>query len=259
VVAVFAGLLTKVGVYSLVRTQTLLFPGDLPVWIMLTLAGLTMIVGVLGAIAQNDMKRILSFHIVSQIGYMVFGLGLFTVVGLAATVFYVVHHIIVKTTLFLIGGLVEETTGTGQLRKVGGLLHSAPLLAVMFLVAGLSLSGIPPLSGFLAKLGLVQAGFAAGAGGVVAVSLVVSLLTLFSMTKIWSGVFWGRPEEPPPIPESMEVDRIRFPVLMMTTAGALCVISLWVAVAAGPLYALAERAADGLADPTLYIARVLEP
>jgi multicomponent Na+:H+ antiporter subunit D len=79
------------------------------------------------------------------------------------------------------------------------------------------------------------------------------------MTKIWSGVFWGRPEEPPPIPESMEVDRIRFPVLMMTTAGALCVISLWVAVAAGPLYELAERAADGLADPTLYIARVLEP
>ncbi len=257
ITAIFAGLLTKVGVYAMIRSQTLLFPSEGPSWLILTIASLTMLIGVIGAIAQDDVKRILSFHIVSQIGYMVFGLGLFTVVGLAATVFYVIHHIVVKTTLFLIGGLVEETTGTGQLHRIGGLAHSAPLLAVMFLIAGFSLAGLPPFSGFIAKLGLVEAGFAAGAWPVVAVSLLVSLLTLFSMTKIWTGVFWGRPEEPPPIPESMEVERIRFPVVMMSATGAVTILSLAVAVWAGPMFEFAERAAADLADPAMYIGRVL--
>jgi len=257
ITAIFAGLLTKVGVYAMIRSQTLLFPSDGPSWLILTIAALTMLIGALGAIAQDDVKRILSFHIISQIGYMVFGLGLFTVVGWAATVFYVVHHIVVKTSLFLIGGLVEETTGTGQLHRIGGLLHSAPLLAVMFLIAGLSLAGLPPFSGFIAKLGLVSAGFAAEAWVVVAMSLLVSLLTLLSMTKIWTGVFWGRHEEPPPIPESMEVARIRFPVVMMSAAGAVTLMSLAVAVAAGPIYEFAERAAADLAEPAAYIAQVL--
>jgi multicomponent Na+:H+ antiporter subunit D len=259
VTAIFAGLLTKVGVYAIVRTQTLLFGHDGPSTLILTLGALTMVIGVLGAIAQDDVKRLLSFHIISQIGYMVFGLGLFTVAGFAAAVFFIVHQIVVKTTLFLVGGLVEEATGTGQLHRLGGLVHSAPLAAVTFLVVSLSLAGIPPLSGFVGKLALVQAGFGAGAYWVVGVSLAVSLLTLFSMVKIWAGVFWGKADEPPPIAESMEVSRLRFPRLMSGATVGIATVSVAIAVLAGPIYAYSERAASDLADPTRYVAEVLAP
>jgi multicomponent Na+:H+ antiporter subunit D len=259
VTAIFAGLLTKVGVYAIVRTQTLVFGWEGPSTMILVLASLTMVIGVLGAIAQDDVKRLLSFHIISQIGYMVFGLGLFTVVGLAAAVFFIVHQIVVKTTLFLIGGLVEEATGTGHLRRLGGLVHSAPFVAVVFMAVALSLAGVPPLSGFVGKLALVQAGFAAGVHWVVGVSLFVSLLTLFSMVKIWTGVFWGVADEPPPIVESMQARRLRFPRLMTGATAGITAVSLAIALFAGPLYAFSERAAEDLADPTRYVSEVLGP
>ncbi|MGA1552012.1 MAG: Na+/H+ antiporter subunit D, partial [Ilumatobacteraceae bacterium] len=192
VTAIFAGLLTKVGVYAIIRTQLLMF--DTPEWLGTTLlwvAGSTMVVGVLGAIAQDDMKRILAFHIISQIGYMILGLGLLTVAGIAAAVFYVIHHIIVKTTLFLVAGLVDRRAGTSRLSEMGGLVRSAPVIAALFAVPALSLAGLPPFSGFLAKFALVDAGLDADRWVIVAVSLAVGLFTLFSMTKIWAGVFWG--------------------------------------------------------------------
>ena len=201
VTAVFAGLLTKVGVYALIRSQTLLFPPDTqPGNLLLVIAALTMVVGVLGAITQNDVKRILSFHIVSQIGYMVMGLGLFTLVGLAGAVLYIIHHIVVKTTLFLVAGLIELRAGTSNLAKLSGVARLEPLLAVLFLLPALSLAGIPPFSGFVAKLALVDAGIGAEAYAVVAVSLVVSLLTLYSMSKIWANAFWGRTSRARPSP-----------------------------------------------------------
>ncbi len=158
-----------------------------------------MVVGVLGAIAQDDMKRILSFTIVSQIGYMVMGLGLFTVAGLAAAVFYIVHHIIVKTTLFLTGGLIEHVGGSSRLGRLGGMVRTAPVLAVLFLVPALSLAGVPPLSGFVAKFALVDAGVASHEYAVVAVAACSSASSRsFSMIKIWSGVFWSPAEDRPP-------------------------------------------------------------
>ena len=201
VTAIFAGLLTKVGVYAIIRTQTLLF--DAPDWmgtVLIVVAVLTMVVGVLGAIAQDDMKRILAFHIISQIGYMIFGLGLFTVAGLAGAVFYIVHHIIVKTALFLVAGLVAHQSGSSRLSEVGGLVRTAPVLALLFAVPALSLAGLPPFSGFLAKFALVDAGLSAEAWVAVIASLAVGLLTLYSMTKIWAGVFWGEAEEEPSSP-----------------------------------------------------------
>lgn len=257
VTAVFAGLLTKVGVYAIVRTQTLLFPADGPSAVLLAVAAATMVVGVLGAIAQDDVKRILSFHIVSQIGYMVFGLGLFTVAGLAGAVFYITHHIVVKTALFLVSGLLEDTTGTAALHRLGGLLRRAPAVAACFAIPALSLAGLPPFSGFVAKLALVQAGLDAGQPLVVAVSLAVSLLTLFSMTKIWAGVFWGRPEEEPPLASARGEGPLRAPLAMLGATVALVVVSLGVAGAAGPLYELSERAAAGLVDPRPYVDAVL--
>src|SRR5262249_6382768 len=122
VTAIFAGLLTKVGIYAIIRTQTLLFPaGARPTALLAVLAGMTMLVGVLGALAQRDVRRILSFQIISHIGFMVMGLGLFSVAGLAATVIYTIHHIVAKTSLFLTSGLIEHTGGAGRaLRPRGG-------------------------------------------------------------------------------------------------------------------------------------------
>ena len=258
VTALFAGLLTKVGVYAIMRTQTLLFsPGDGASTVLLVLAALTMTVGVFGAIAQNDVKRILSFHIISQIGYMIFGLGLFSLAGVAGAVIYIVHHIVVKTTLFLVGGMVEETAGTGQLDRLGGLLHSAPLLAVLFLLPALSLAGIPPLSGFVAKLALIQAGFGIEQWAYAGIALAVGLLTLFSMTKIWNGVFWGTPGQGPQPRVEVVDGRMRLPRLMVGSTAVMVAISLGFVVVAGPLYEFSERAAGVLLDRTDYVEAVL--
>ncbi len=247
VTAIFAGLLTKVGVFVIIRTQTLLFPSEGPSTLLLFVAGATMVVGVLGAIAQNDVKRILSFHIISQIGYMIMGLGFLSVAGLTAAILYITHHIVVKTGLFLVGGLVETEQGTGALHRTGGLLHRRPIVAVLFLPLALSLAGIPPFSGFVAKLALVQEGVALGRGVIVAVSLAVGLLTLFSMTKIWSATFWGEPAE--------SAGRAGSGVLAATAV--VVATSLAVTVFAQPLIELSARAATELLDPAIYITAVL--
>ena len=257
VTAVFAGLLTKVGVYAIIRTQTLLFPeGTRPGTLLLVVAGLTMVVGVFGAVTQHDIKRILSFHIVSQIGYMVMGLGLFTIAGLAGAIFYILHHIVVKTTLFLTGGLIEHAGGTGRLSRLGEMARRAPVLAVLFLVPALSLAGIPPLSGFVAKFALVGAGTETSHYWLVSVSIVVSLLTLFSMMKIWSGVFWS-PAEGAPDGTPHVVGRLGGPWLMVAPTAVLAGLTLCIALAAGPLYAFSERAAADLLDPAAYVGAVL--
>jgi multicomponent Na+:H+ antiporter subunit D len=259
VTAVFAGLLTKVGVYAIIRTQTLLFPESTrPDDLILVLAGVTMLVGILGAIAQDDVKRILSFNIVGHIGYMVMGLGLFTLAGLAGAVFYTVHHIVAMTTMFLVGGLIEHVAGSSRLGRLGGMITTAPVLALLFLLPALSLAGIPPLSGFIGKYALVDAGLAADRYTVVAVSLLVSLLTLFSMMKIWSGVFWSPALQAPEGP-THPPGRVGGPWLMVLPTATLVAVSLAIAFAAGPLYALAERAAADLLDPASYVREVLGP
>lgn len=196
VTAVFAGLLTKVGVYAIIRTETLLFPGGRTTDMLLIVALLTMVVGILGAVAQSDIKRLLSFTLVSHIGYMLFGVALGTVAGLAAAIFYVVHHITIQTTLFLATGLVERRGGSTNLERLGGLARAAPLLAVLFFLPALNLAGIPPFSGFLGKLGLLQAGVADGgllAWTVVAGGTLTSLLTLYAVTRVWNLAFWRKP------------------------------------------------------------------
>jgi multicomponent Na+:H+ antiporter subunit D len=260
VTAVFAGLLTKVGVYAIIRVETLLFPQSVPTTLMLVIAGLTMLVGVLGAIAQDDVKRILSFLIVSSIGFVVMGLGFFTVAGIAAAIFYVVNHIIVKTSLFLTGGLIEHVGGSSRLLGVGNMVRTAPALAVLFAVPALSLAGVPPFAGFVAKFALVDSGFGTGEYVVVGVSLLVSILTVFSITKIWSGVFWSPREatvDDEPSPVGHAVGRLGGPVLMVAPTAALVVISVVAMVAASSLFALSERAAHDLLDPSQYVKAVL--
>src|SRR5918999_114275 len=200
VTAVFAGLLTKVGVYAIIRTQTLLFPGgaldDLLLWAALA----TMVVGILGAVAQSDLRRMLSFTLVSHIGYMVFGIALGTAAGLAGAVFYVAHHIAIQTTLFLVAGLVERQGGTTNVARLGGRARRPPLLAVLFFVRAMTRAGIPPLSGFIGKLGLLQAGVAEGSAlafTLVAGGVVTSLLTLLAVPPVWTRPLWRAPNQSP--------------------------------------------------------------
>jgi multicomponent Na+:H+ antiporter subunit D len=200
VTAVFAGLLTKVGVYAIIRTQTLLFPSgaldDLLMW-----AGLaTMVMGILGAVAQTDIRRMLSFTLVSHIGYMVFGIALGTAAGLAGAIFYVAHHIAIQTTLFLVAGLIERQGGSTAVDRLGGLAKRSPLLAILFFVPAMNLAGIPPLSGFIGKLGLLEAGVADGsplALTLVAGGVLTSLLTLFAVARVWTRAFWRPPTQAP--------------------------------------------------------------
>jgi multicomponent Na+:H+ antiporter subunit D len=259
VTAIFAGLLTKVGVYAIIRTQTLLFPPSTrPGTLLLVLAAATMVVGVLGAIAQGDVKRILSFQIVSHIGYMVMGLGLFTVAGLGAAVLYTVHHIVAKTGLFLTGGLIEHAGGSSRLSRLGGMARTAPALAVLFLVPALSLVGLPPLSGFVAKFALVDAAAARSSYAVMGVSLAVTLLTLYSLMKVWISVFWSPARDPVP---GARLDRpgepLGGPLLMVLPTAALAALTLALGLAAGPLYDLSLRAAADLLDPQAYVTEVL--
>jgi multicomponent Na+:H+ antiporter subunit D len=239
VTAVFAGLLTKIGVYALIRTETQLFPGGQRT-LLLVIAGLTMVIGGLGAIAQVDMKRILSFHIVSQIGYMIAGIALGGVAAVSAVVFYVVHHIPVKTSLFLVDGVVEQDTGTSALDRLSGLARRSGALAVLFIVPALSLAGLPPFSGFVGKLGIVSVGLDQGQWWIVGVALVVSILTLVSMMKIWTGAFWG------PAPTDDRPGVLRHHRLMSAVTAVVVVLTLAVAVFAGPIYRFAERTAGDL-------------
>lgn len=197
VTAVFAGLLTKVGIYAIIRLQFLLFPGS-PLQTLLTVAGiLTMILGILGAVAQDDIKRLLSFTLVSHIGYMIWGIALATVWSLAGTIYYAAHHIVVQATLFLIVGLIERRTGTTSSRRLANLASAAPVIAVMYLIAGLNLVGVPPLSGFIGKLGLAEASARSAtpaAWALLAGGLVTSFLTLYVVVKFWNRAFWQTPE-----------------------------------------------------------------
>ncbi len=253
--AVFAGLLTKVGVYALVRAFTLIFRAepDFTDALILGIAVFTMVTGVLGAAAQFEFRRVLSFHIVSQIGYMVLGLGLATPLALAGTVFYLMHHIVVKTNLFLVGGLVKWIGGTLALESLGGIYKRRPALALLFLVPAFSLAGIPPLSGFWGKLVLVKAGLDAGQYLVTAIALAVSLLTLYSMTKLWNEAFWKEPPAPGPREDQP------LPWTLLGPVVALAAITVAVGLAAGPVFDLASRAGAQLSDPARYVEAVLGP
>ncbi|OFW17993.1 MAG: NADH/ubiquinone/plastoquinone [Acidobacteria bacterium RIFCSPLOWO2_02_FULL_59_13] len=261
--AIFAGLLTKVGVYALIRVFTLIFVTDTGythTWI-LVLSGLTMVTGVLGAVAQNEFRRILSFHIISQIGYMIMGLGLYTPLALAASVFYIVHHIIVKTNLFLVSGIANSLRGTYQLKQLGGLYRDHPGLAFLFLVPAFSLAGVPPLSGFFAKLALIQAGLEVGQYFIVATALGVSLLTLFSMIKIWTEAFW-KPEpatEKVLLADEPETARqTRPPALTLwVPVVVLAALTVILGLAAEPFLSLALQASQQLMNPAGYIEAVL--
>jgi len=254
----FAGLLTKVGVYSLLRVFVMVFRQDgheLAINIILILSGFTMLLGVMGAMCQWDIRRILSWHIISQVGYMLMGIGLtgsankaVVTMAIAGTVFYIVHHIIVKSCLFLVGGIAERVAGTQELKKMGGVLDLAPGVAGLFLIASFSLAGMPPFSGFLSKFVLVRAGLTGGNYVIVLVSILTSFLTLYSMTKIWSYGFWRN--------RCKEAASPGYRGMMIPTS-VLVVFTVVMGLWAQPFIELGNKTAEGIQDPSEYIAAVM--
>jgi multicomponent Na+:H+ antiporter subunit D len=256
VAAIFAGLLTKVGVYSLIRVFTLIFINNIEFThtIILILSTLTMLTGVFGAASQMEFRRILSFHIISQIGYMTMGLGLFTPLAITGAIFYLIHHIIVKTNLFLISGVIEKYFGTYKLKDLGGLYKLYPILGLLFLIPALSLAGIPPLSGFWAKYLVVKAGIDINQFLIVGVSLFVGLLTLFSMIKIWNEVFWKDQIGGESLKQKFNLRR---DFLLFLPIALLAAITIIIGLNAEPFFKIAEQAADQLLNKNNYIDAVL--
>lgn len=252
VAALYAGMLTKVGVYVLLRIFGQVFPPELTTvhttlgWLALA----TMIFGVLGAVGRNFIRGILSFHILSQIGYMALAIGLFTEYALAAAIFYIIHHIIVKSTLFMVGGAVVVLNRSDDLTKTGGLWAATPLLGLVFLLQALSLAGLPPLSGFWGKYMIIVEGITQGRWVWVVGALVAGVLTLFSMLKIWNGPFWGT------TPAGVHLEEKRWRPMTWVAAG-MTVVSLGIGFGAEFFLRVSQEAARQLMDRGAYIQHLL--
>ena len=255
----FAGLLTKVGAYALIRVFTLLFPhNDFLFTLLLISSALTMVIGVLGAVVQYDVRRILAFHSISQIGYITMGLALIhysqqPILALAGTIFFIFHHSLVKASLFLLSEIMAWLGGSFDLKKLGGLIETRPLLAVLFFISALSLAGLPPLSGFWAKLLLIRAGLDSTQMWIAFLALAVSFFTLYSMVKIWLFAFWQAPPESANRPKKSDRSALGyfFPAILMT------ILIVAIGLSAESSYQLAQQAATQLLDPTPYIQAVL--
>ncbi len=246
--ALFAGMLTKVGVYMLLRMFGTVLPHHLSGLHMLVawLAGATMIFGVLGALSRNFIRGILSYHILSQIGFMVLAIGLFTELAFAACIFYIIHHIIVKASLFLVGGTAALLNRTDNLDRMGNLWRHAPGLGVLFLLQALSLAGLPPLSGFWGKYLILTEGLRLGEYVLVGLALVASLLTLVSMLKIWNAAFWSGAED-----REVCLWDWRW-VRMNRVSAGMVLVSLAIGLGAEGVFRVARQAAVQVRDQASY-------
>ena len=253
--SLFAGMLTKVGVYALFRAFSMVFihDNDITHTVLLVVAGFTMVTGVLGAAAQKEFRRVLSFHIISQVGYMVLGLALWTPLAVAGAVFYLVHHMIVKANLFLVSGLGRDLTGTMELRRMGGIARSSPLVAALFFIPAFSLAGFPPLSGFWPKMLLILSSLQEQAYGVAAVAVAVGFMTVFSMVKIWINAFW----KPLPDPSAANAPAA-LSFWKIAPVCALAMLTLLIGVGAETVYQLASAAAAEVMHPERYVQVVLK-
>ncbi|WP_237200642.1 Na+/H+ antiporter subunit D [Rothia nasimurium] len=272
VTAVFAGLLTKVGVYAIIRTETLLFPEGRLDTLLGVVAGLTLLVGILGALAQGDIKRLLSFILISHIGYMIWGISLGNELGLTTVVFYIAHHIVIQTGLFMVVGLIERRGGSTNVRRLGGLIKIAPVLALLYFIPAINLGGIPPFSGFIGKVGFIEA--SVENGGALAyinagIGVLVSLLTLLALARVWNKAFWRPAKEaeeahPDLVMAEHSDDPAHYetkpiPASMMASTVSLVLVGVAITVFSGPLFQLADNASDNLFNPDVYISSVFGP
>jgi len=193
VAALFSGLHTKVAVYIVYRISSVVFEGD-GAWMtaIMVVAALTLAVGAFVALGESEIRPLMLFQMVSGIGFILIGVALFTPAGLTAGIVYMVHHMVVMASLLLIASAIEQTYGSGRLDRVAGLRTREPLLTAAFVISALSLAGLPPFSGFVAKYALVLASAGAGQVLIAGLLIIVSLLSLMSLMRVWADVFNGK-------------------------------------------------------------------
>ncbi|MGD7025225.1 Na+/H+ antiporter subunit D [Rossellomorea vietnamensis] len=253
VLALFGALLTKVGVYSIIRTYTLFFYHDTGYThtILAWLAILTIVVGCIGAIAYWDVKKILIYNIIIAVGVILFGVSVMSPESLEGSIYYLIHDMIIKAALFLLVGVMIAITGTSNLRKMGGLIKDYPWLGWTFLIATLTLAGIPPFSGFIGKVLLVRGSFAAEAylGG--ALILLSSLFVLYSVIKIFLNGVWGAPKE-------YHGKNKHNAFYLWGSTVFLVILAVGYGVGAEAVRPLISQASEALSDPGIYIQAVLK-
>ncbi|CAL68494.1 proton-conducting transporter membrane subunit [Christiangramia forsetii] len=258
--AIFGGLLTKVGVYALIRVFTLIFVDDPFLHdIIMIIAILTLISGGVGALVQNNMRKVFSYLIICHIGYMIAGIGMFTEVAIAGAIFYLIHDIIVKTNLFMLSGVVYRIKGTNSMRDLGGIYAKWPKISLLLFIPLFSLVGIPPLSGFWPKINLIKAGFAGGSYITVGAIIFASFITLVIIAKLWAEVFWKDGKKLPLrsnfgyFSKMTTAKRLQFivPVAMLS------IVSLYIGFGAEHIQLLSARIADELVNNEGYIDAVL--
>ncbi len=256
ITSLFAGLLTKVGVYTFIRFFTLFFVNDPQFWhpLILVIAGLTMVSGGMAAAAHFETRRILSYHIISQIGYMIMGLGIFTPLAISGAIFFIMHNMLAKTNTFLVSGMINKVRGTFYLKDIGGLLKEYPLMAVLFIIPAFALAGVPPISGFFAKFILIKAGIENGNYIITAVAVLTGLLTLYSMLKIWTEAFL----KAQPNNKYNDNKRKRLSFMEYLPSAILGAASILMGVFAYFVFNFTMEAANQLFNPDLYIETVLK-
>lgn len=251
--ALFAALLTKVGIYALFRTFTLIFHSNPDVthnW-LLWMAIATMVLGALGTVAYHDIRQIMNYNVVVSVGLIMLGLAVSSREALDGAVFYLMHDMLAKALLFILGGLVIQAAGTADLRQMGGMIKRYPLIGAMLFVAALAIAGIPPFSGFAGKLLLIQGGLSEGYYGLTAVALGSSLIVLYSLIRIFMHAFWG---EAKPL-------LIQAPVLnhkLILPAIGLSVLVIGMGLGSEAVYEFVAEAGNTLIHPLEYVDAVLK-
>lgn len=244
--AVLAGILVKVGIYAIIRCATLIFP--LPFIqlqpLLMVIALTTIVWGALGTLPQRSLKRILAYSTINQLGYMAFGISLLSPLGMTATVFYIVTHAFLKSSLLLGAGLNQKLTGTVDLDEMGGLMQKAPFASALMLVGFMSLGGIPPLNGFFAKLFVLQAGFLQGAYVATGLALFMGVVSLYYNFTTYQRMAWG----------TGGAEAGTAPVCMYTSVGFLASFAVIFGLGVPWLYEWSHLVAAQITQPELYIA-----
>ncbi|HSI67639.1 MAG TPA: Na+/H+ antiporter subunit D, partial [Planococcus sp. (in: firmicutes)] len=248
ILALFGALLTKVGVYAIMRTYTLFFTmnTDFTHALLAVIAILTIIAGCIGALAYFDVKKIIIYNIIIAVGVILFGVSQMNQAGVDGSIFYLVHDMLIKSALFFLVGIVAILFGTTNLRKMGGLIKTYPVLGWVYLVAAFGLAGIPPLSGFPGKLLIVQGGFEGPQFWGSLVILATSLLVLLSAVRIFIYAFWGEPVETVPLKKSAY-----YQMFIPTTI--LVAVTVFLGVGAEAIMPFISGAGEVLLNPSLYI------
>lgn len=252
IAALFGALLTKVGIYALFRTFTIIFYHDpfITHTLLGIMAGITLIVGCMGAIAYKDMRLIASYNVVIAVGFMLVGLAIGTTVAIEGSIYYIMHDMIAKAMLFLLVGTMISLTGKTRIDEISGLIKNYPLLGWMFFIVTCSLAGIPPLSGFVGKILVGQGAIESGAYILLALAFLSSIVVLYSLLRIFLNSIFGETiislEDETPLKFGMI-----FPIFLLGIG------TLALGLGAEVVSVYVSDAANTLTNPSIYIDAIL--